>query len=271
MNTGIIPGNRNADNIDEALEQFDLLLYPSRSIHTDGIRAALIKSFGFGQVGVEALLIHPNYLLSCLDPAEYEAYRQRRQLREQASHRHTYEAMIGRAPYIRIKDRAPYARGEESTVYLNPRARTSYDEAAGTWLFSSKIPDQSPSGMLEALQRMSPSAGVDVQLIEEVNWGDEAFLERNFTAHELSYCRMQPNPHASLAGLWAAKEACIKALCSAQGQRPSWLAGPGASLKAIEIQRGPSGEPLVKLPFAGQVQVTISHSGAYAVAVAHVK
>lgn len=31
LNRGLVPGNRNADNVDEALE-FDLILYPNRSI-----------------------------------------------------------------------------------------------------------------------------------------------------------------------------------------------------------------------------------------------
>ena len=53
LESGLIPGNRNADNIAAELEQYTHVLYPSRSIQTDGIKAGLLKSFGFGQVGGE--------------------------------------------------------------------------------------------------------------------------------------------------------------------------------------------------------------------------
>ena len=39
LNSGIVPGNRNADNVDKVMEQFEYILYPSRSIKTDGIKA----------------------------------------------------------------------------------------------------------------------------------------------------------------------------------------------------------------------------------------
>lgn len=45
----LIPGNRNADNISPEMQAFEYLVYPSRSMQTDGIKAGLLKSFGFGQ------------------------------------------------------------------------------------------------------------------------------------------------------------------------------------------------------------------------------
>jgi len=41
IETGIVPGNRNADNIDAELRKFEYLMYPAKTIHTDGIRANL--------------------------------------------------------------------------------------------------------------------------------------------------------------------------------------------------------------------------------------
>lgn len=81
---GIIPGNRNADNIGPELQEFEFLLYPSKSIQTDGIKAGLLTSFGFGQVGGQALVVHPDYLLATLEPREYEAYKSKRSIRERA-------------------------------------------------------------------------------------------------------------------------------------------------------------------------------------------
>lgn len=42
VNSGIIPGNRNADNVDKELQQWEYLMFPSKSIHTDGIKAGLM-------------------------------------------------------------------------------------------------------------------------------------------------------------------------------------------------------------------------------------
>lgn len=43
LDSGIVPGNRNADNIDEKLKEFDYVHFPSRSIQTDGVKAGLLK------------------------------------------------------------------------------------------------------------------------------------------------------------------------------------------------------------------------------------
>ena len=51
VNTGIVPGNRNSDNIDAEFRKHTYLMFPSKSIYTDGIRAGVMSSFGFGQVG----------------------------------------------------------------------------------------------------------------------------------------------------------------------------------------------------------------------------
>lgn len=42
VNSGIVPGNRNADNVDKELRQWEYLMFPSKSIHTDGIKAGLM-------------------------------------------------------------------------------------------------------------------------------------------------------------------------------------------------------------------------------------
>jgi fatty acid synthase subunit alpha, fungi type len=49
LNSGLVPGNRNADNVDAVMEKFDHIVYPSRSLQTDGIKAFSVTSFGFGQ------------------------------------------------------------------------------------------------------------------------------------------------------------------------------------------------------------------------------
>jgi fatty acid synthase subunit alpha len=54
MNEGLVPRNRNADNIDGALQQYDRIMYPNRGIRMDA-KAFTITSFGLGQKGAQAV------------------------------------------------------------------------------------------------------------------------------------------------------------------------------------------------------------------------
>ncbi|KAJ1831605.1 fatty acid synthase alpha subunit Lsd1 [Coemansia sp. RSA 2711] len=121
--------------------------------------------------------------------------------------------------------------------------------------------------------------GVDIELISDINIENPTFIERNFTQREQSYCWRQPNPHASFAGKWCAKEAAIKAVSSRCLQTPKvWTKGSAAPLIEIEIVIEVSGAPAVV--FHGDaldasikagvtmVKVSISHIDAFAIATA---
>jgi fatty acid synthase subunit alpha len=121
MTTGKVPGNRNADNIDGKLAQYEHLMYPNRSMHTTGINAAMLKSFGFGQAGAEILLVHPKFLYATLG-AEARAVYGRRRGRRHIQFMRSYQKMItGKEPLVKIKHRAPYTEEQQNVVYLNPR------------------------------------------------------------------------------------------------------------------------------------------------------
>ncbi|KAJ2158045.1 fatty acid synthase alpha subunit Lsd1 [Coemansia sp. RSA 552] len=126
LRTGIIPGNRNADNIAAELEQYQYIMYPSRSIQTDGIKAGLLKSFGFGQVGAECLLVHPDYLFAVLSRQCLDEYRAKVCAREAASYRHWHDTLTGTHPFVRVKDAPPYTADEEAAVYLDPLKRAGF-------------------------------------------------------------------------------------------------------------------------------------------------
>jgi holo-[acyl-carrier protein] synthase len=84
--------------------------------------------------------------------------------------------------------------------------------------------------------------------------GGETFLKKAFNSSEM---RNQEPDH--LAGLWAAKEAIMKATGASVGE---WL--------DIVITHQASGKPTAE--FRGQVvDISISHDGEYAVAVAQVR
>ncbi|KAJ2450977.1 fatty acid synthase alpha subunit Lsd1, partial [Coemansia sp. RSA 2336] len=135
LRTGIIPGNRNADNIAAELEQFEYIMYPSRSIQTDGIKAGLLKSFGFGQVGGEVLVLHPDFLMATLAKEQLEQYAAKVKGRESMSYRYWHNTLAGVHPFVQIKSEAPYTADQESQVYLNPLARAEYDTAARKYVF----------------------------------------------------------------------------------------------------------------------------------------
>ncbi|KAJ5498187.1 Fatty acid synthase subunit alpha [Penicillium expansum] len=56
--------NRNADNIDSALQQYDLIAYLNRPVHVPDLKAVSITSFGFGQKGAQAICVHPRLKFS---------------------------------------------------------------------------------------------------------------------------------------------------------------------------------------------------------------
>ncbi|KAJ2358459.1 fatty acid synthase alpha subunit Lsd1 [Coemansia sp. RSA 2618] len=123
LRTGIVPGNRNADNIAPELEKFEHIVYPSRSIRTPGIKAALLKSFGFGQVGAECLMVHPDYLFAVLGEQQLAEYAQKAAKREARAYRYWHDVLTGAHPFVQIKDEPPYTADEEEAMYLDPLCR----------------------------------------------------------------------------------------------------------------------------------------------------
>lgn len=112
--------------------------------------------------------------------------------------------------------------------------------------------------------------GIDIIKVERIaaalrRFGDR-FPRRVLTDAEQRYVRNRP---ANFAGRWAAKEAVSKVL---------GLGVRGVGWRDIEIARLPTGQPAVRLHGRararaeqlgmGQIAVSISHEGDYAVAVA---
>ncbi len=131
-------------------------------------------------------------------------------------------------------------------------------------------------GALAVVAGTAVGLGVDIQLISEINIDNPNFLERNFTPAEIAYCRAAPDPHASFAGRWAAKEAVVKAKMNVRPEGKNYTRGGGAPLIEIEILPGNSGAPMViqhgralenarELGIA-EIKVSISHSGDYVAA-----
>jgi fatty acid synthase subunit alpha len=246
VNTGIVPGNRNNDNVDADFRKYTYLMFPSKSIYTDGIRAGVMSSFGFGQVGGTALVVHPRYLLAALEPSMYEAYRERNRLRSLRSYKAMSEMMTHNS-LVKIKDSPPYTPEVEGKVLLNSLARATLSTRTGQYAFTKLATKQESA--LDQVQSVSKflsesgsvaGVGVDQELISAVPSHNPTFIERNFTAAEIAYCQAQPSSQSSFAARWAGKEAVFKSLGVASK-------GSSAAMREIEILPDENGAPRVIL------------------------
>ncbi|KAK3672991.1 beta subunit of fatty acid synthetase [Recurvomyces mirabilis] len=278
LETGLVPGNRNADNVDKVMEKFDYIVYPSQSIQTDGVKAVSITSFGFGQKGAQAIAIHPRYLYAALDHVQFQTYKQKVESRQKKAYRYYHDGLINNTMF-RAKDKTPYEDAQQSAVFLNPQARVTRDAKTSNLTYPKVAPaqmkDKSTTEMVETLMKVNASAnsnpGVDIESIDAIDIHNDTFLERNFTQGEIAYCQKAPSPQASFTGKWSAKEAVFKSL-KVESK------GAGAPLRDIEIVNDENGAPSVVLhgdakaaaSKAGvkSTTVSISHSDAQVIAVA---
>lgn len=99
--------------------------------------------------------------------------------------------------------------------------------------------------------------GIDIEHISAMpivnDFREDAFYKMNFSAAEISYCILQSNPYASFAGLFAAKEAIVKANNSYKSQ----------PFNTIVIEHLEDGKP-----FHNHYQLSISHTNDLAICVA---
>ncbi|KAJ2739815.1 fatty acid synthase alpha subunit Lsd1 [Coemansia sp. Cherry 401B] len=135
LRTGLVPGNRNADNIAAELEQYGYALYLSKTIQTSGIKAVLMKAFGFGQVGGELLVLHPDYVLAALEERVLKEYNQKLEQRRAKALRYQQDVLVGNHPFVQVKEHPPYTPEQEQQVYLNPLARAHFNPTTGEYQF----------------------------------------------------------------------------------------------------------------------------------------
>ncbi len=112
--------------------------------------------------------------------------------------------------------------------------------------------------------------GVDIVEIARIRAvyerSGKAFMNKVLTAAETEQCLAKPDPAASLAGRFAAKEAVSKALGTGIGRSLGW--------HSIEVLNDDSGKPTVTLHaphLSCRVSISISHDRHSAVAMALVE
>ena len=119
-----------------------------------------MTSFGFGQVGGSAVIIHPRYLWGAIEPSAYARYRELNRGRALASYKSMSEMMITNN-LVKIKENPPYAPELEVPVLLNSKARASPDKT-GSYAFTNKLPKtvEVDSANLELTSRLLASSDV---------------------------------------------------------------------------------------------------------------
>ena len=121
------------------------------------------------------------------------------------------------------------------------------------------VSDNTVEYVLPVNESRSSSDGIGLD-VEEINampqvndFREDEFYKMNFTSEEIAYCILQPNSLSSFAGLFAAKEAIVKA-------DNSYLNKP---FNSIHVGHLPNGKPV-----HSSFQLSISHTEELAIAVA---
>lgn len=122
LDSGLVPGNRNADNIEIGLAENDHLVFPNRSIQMSGLKAFSLTSFGFGQKGAQAIGVHPRYLYAAISKAEFDQYKDKLRQRKRKADAFFRKAVPTNTVFV-AKDKAPYRPEQLPTVLLNPEVR----------------------------------------------------------------------------------------------------------------------------------------------------
>ncbi|KAK8093877.1 fatty acid synthase alpha subunit FasA [Apiospora hydei] len=127
LESGLVPGNRNADDVDAALRAFPHLLYPSEAIELgggSGVKAFMLTSFGFGQKGGIVIGVTPRALYGALSEYQYEAYRAAVGKRRRRADRAFQLAMMTNTVF-KAKDRSAWVEAgrSEKDFLLDPTAR----------------------------------------------------------------------------------------------------------------------------------------------------
>ena len=260
--TSIVPGNKQADSVDESFREFEHIVFPAEPIQMKEVNAFLLNSFGFGQKGAQMIGIAPKYLLATLDREAYEKYSVKLTKRKRVASRAWIKAVNSNSVF-KARESTPYSSSNETAVLMDPLARMSTNEAGQLQFAGSSLSAQtktttfpfplplsaihSHASIHDAAKYVTTWAdkvitqrhdeyvtvGVDVEEVAGVNYENECFIKRNYSESEAASAFRSSNPRAAFAANWSAKEAVFKSL----GVKSK---GSAAPLKDIEILVGGS-------------------------------
>ena len=101
--------------------------------------------------------------------------------------------------------------------------------------------------------------GIDITLISrmEKTVKDDAFMKKVFTESERGYIAEKKNRAQTAAGIFSAKEACLKAYQKGLGQ---------IAFHDMEVMHTEGGAPFLRCSQPGKLHLSISHTGDIAIA-----
>ena len=255
--TSIVPGNKQADSIDESFREFEHIVFPVEPIQMKEVKAFLLNSFGFGQKGAQMIGVAPKYLFATLNQEAYEQYSVKLTKRKRLASRAWIKAVNSNSVF-KARGSTPYSSSDETAVLMDPLARISTNEFGQLQFDGSNIHAQtrtatfslpSPLPAINSHASINDAAkfvgtwtekaitqrhdgyltvGVDVEEIAGFNYENECFIKRNYTETEAATAFRSSNPRAAFAANWSAKEAVFKSL----GVKSK---GSAAPLKDIEV------------------------------------
>ncbi|HEY3252939.1 MAG TPA: hypothetical protein VGJ91_03290, partial [Polyangiaceae bacterium] len=125
--TGTVPGNRNLESVDVAMQRFDCLTFTDRTLRSAcPFKAGLVTSLGFGHVSAVVLVLHPDAFRARIPEADRARYRERVAQRQELARRNRSAIILGREPLFSRPAAHFAATGpEEAEVLLSRAARLS--------------------------------------------------------------------------------------------------------------------------------------------------
>ena len=264
LDSGLVPGNRNADNLDPALRESHHLCFPTRAVQTKGVKAFILTSFGFGQKSGQVVGVAPKYFFATLAQEEFDEYSRKVKRRNDLADRGYAKALMSNR-IVRIQAQPAYEEADATRILLDPLSRISDDPATGSYRFDTNdicnaaemrsrlaaFPNGAmPSTGLDVAHGLAAAAelsktwigeqirnglhgadtvGIDLVDLSAFTAHDNAvFVERNYTEGERLFARQSQDSRAAFASRWCAKEAVFKSL-------RTMSKGAGAAMKDIEI------------------------------------
>lgn len=104
------------------MEQYDRIAFLNKNIQTTGVKAASVMSFGFGQKGGQAIIIHPKYMFSAISPKKYEEYCTTAKSRYQKA-TSEFERRMVEGQLFEAKTLSPFVGRREMEALLDPDIR----------------------------------------------------------------------------------------------------------------------------------------------------
>lgn len=149
LTTGVIPGNRNLEEVDPAMAPYTHLAFTDHTLRpapATPLRAGLLTSLGFGHVSAVALVLHPDAFLAALSPAQATDWQARVATRATTTTRRRAAILMGDTPAYHKRthrrflapDGTPAQATEEAHLLLDPTTR--FDPTRGRYTREGDLP-----------------------------------------------------------------------------------------------------------------------------------